>query len=160
MIRVLLLSLELDREPFSGNGVLATDIKTAKRRRLAGPAAGPLQVEAAGQGGAVGGVPGPRLLAAHRRRRRAVPADPRRGRGLARHARLARDSRGGRPGRLGGCRAVYYNFRVYSASAFGCGDGDFYAEKERLACRHADQIVCLSEKGQGLAGRADGEGRR
>ncbi|EJK56357.1 hypothetical protein THAOC_23773, partial [Thalassiosira oceanica] len=83
MIRVLLLSLELDREPFSGNGVLATSLlnglrrradadvraiclrarrrkrlretsRRRRRRRLAGPAAGPLQVEAAGQGGAVG----------------------------------------------------------------------------------------------------------
>ncbi|EJK58310.1 hypothetical protein THAOC_21581 [Thalassiosira oceanica] len=67
---------------------------------------------------------------------------------------------GAGPGRLGGCRAVYYNFRVYSASAFGGGDGDFYAEKERLACRHADQIVCLSEKDRdslaGLMGKDGG----
>ncbi|EJK51783.1 hypothetical protein THAOC_29017, partial [Thalassiosira oceanica] len=67
---------------------------------------------------------------------------------------------GAGPGRLGGCRAVYYNFRVYSASAFGDGDGDFYAVKERLACRHADQIVCLSEKDRdslaGLMGKDGG----
>ncbi|EJK51238.1 hypothetical protein THAOC_29607 [Thalassiosira oceanica] len=31
MIRVLLLSLELDREPFSGNGVLATSARSAAR---------------------------------------------------------------------------------------------------------------------------------
>ncbi|EJK59064.1 hypothetical protein THAOC_20760, partial [Thalassiosira oceanica] len=34
MIRVLLLSLELDREPFSGNGVLlATSVLNGLRRR-------------------------------------------------------------------------------------------------------------------------------
>ena len=177
MIRVLLLSLELDREPFSGNGVLATSVLNGLRRRADAdvraiccspdgdsdshrpedcrdasdddvwavrlPAhctwkrldrEGPWAEFRALASSLVGDVV--RYRPTH-----AVAVDW--------HGMLAWRAilEGAGPGSgLGGCKAVYYNFRVYSASAFGVDDDGFYAEKERLACRHADKIVCLSDK--------------
>ena len=190
MIRVLLLSLELDREPFSGNGVLATSVLNGLRRRAD---ADVRAICCSPDGDSDSHRPEDCRdasdddvwavrLPAHctwKRLDREGPWEefrdlapslvgdvvryrPTHAVAVDWHGMLAWRAilEGAGPGSgLGGCKAVYYNFRVYSASAFGVDDDGFYAEKERLACRHADRVVCLSGKDRdSLVGLMEGDG--